>query len=166
MGMGVKAKMKAQNLWATLGTSGWGRWLFAKAVCWNAPYFSSIAPRVLHLAHGVCEAQMHQRRAVQNHLGTVHAIAVCNLVELCAGLVTDVSVPAGMRWIPRGMNVQYVQKAKGRLTACAQLAEPDLWVTAGTAFSGWIDVRVCDADQQLVASAQVEMWLSPLRLSS
>jgi hypothetical protein len=50
-----------------------GHWLFARAVCWRAPYFASIAPRIDVLQPGRCEATIRHRRKVTNHIGTVHA---------------------------------------------------------------------------------------------
>ena len=58
-----------------------GGWLFSRAVCFKAPYFGSIAPRVLRLEPCLCEARLHDRRAVRNHIGSVLAIALCNLAE-------------------------------------------------------------------------------------
>ena len=55
---------------------------------------------------------MRKRRAVQNHIGTVHAIAMCNLAEMAAGTLTEISIPASMRWLPKGMQVQYLRKAE------------------------------------------------------
>src|SRR5690606_41583420 len=52
-----------------------GRWLFARTVCFRAPYFATIAPRFLVLGLGRCEIAIPDRRRVHNHLGTVHAIA-------------------------------------------------------------------------------------------
>jgi hypothetical protein len=45
---------------------------------------------------------MTQRWSVQNHIKTVHAIAVCNLVEMSMGLVAEASIPAHLRWLPMG----------------------------------------------------------------
>ena len=53
-----------------------GEWLFARAVCWRAPYFATIAPRITRLEPGRCEATLRHRRKVTNHIGTVHAIAL------------------------------------------------------------------------------------------
>jgi hypothetical protein len=36
---------------------------------------------------------------------------MCNGAELTADLTTDVSIPAGRRWIPIEMNVRYLAKA-------------------------------------------------------
>lgn len=38
---------------------------------------------------GIAEVSLKQRWSVQNHIKTVHAIAVCNLVEMAMGLVIE-----------------------------------------------------------------------------
>ena len=96
-----------------------GEWLFARAVCWRAPYFASISPRITRLEPGRCEGLLRHRRKVTNHIGTVHAIALCNLAELTGGLLTNVSIPPSMRWIPKGMQVEYLKKAVGTMRATA-----------------------------------------------
>ncbi|MBT8091556.1 MAG: DUF4442 domain-containing protein, partial [Gammaproteobacteria bacterium] len=75
--------------------SGWpgGKWLFSRMVCWKAPYFATIRPRFQTLGPGFCVVTMKKRRAVRNHIGTVHAIAMCNLAEIVAGTMTEASVP-------------------------------------------------------------------------
>ena len=141
-----------------------GGWLFSRAVCFKAPYFGSIAPRVLRLEPGLCEARLQDRRAVRNHIGSVHAIAMCNLAELCAGLMTDASLPRGMRWIPKGMSVRYLKKAHGTLLGSAK---PAFALTA--ADSGYelpVLVEVRDGAGELVFDAAVAMWLSPSRSSA
>jgi hypothetical protein len=42
---------------------------------------------------GRCEVRIRDRRRVHNHIGTVHAIALCNLAELSAGVMTDATIP-------------------------------------------------------------------------
>ncbi|MDB9786826.1 DUF4442 domain-containing protein [Bacteriovoracaceae bacterium] len=90
-----------------------GRWLFSKALCLAAPYFSTISPLVTDLRPGHCEIKIRKRRSITNHLGSIHAIAMCNLAELCAGLCLDCSLDKQtMRWIPKGMTVSYIKKAR------------------------------------------------------
>lgn len=84
-----------------------------------APYFASIAPQFVELRPGYAEVTFPKRREVLNHIGTVHAIALCNAAELAAGTMTDVSIPKGRRWIPRGMTVEYPAKADGDVRAVA-----------------------------------------------
>ena len=84
-----------------------GKKLFSMYVCFRAPYFSSISPTFTALSDGYAEVTINNRRKVRNHLGTVHAIAMCNMAELAGGTMTEVSIPRSMRWIPNGMEVKY-----------------------------------------------------------
>jgi acyl-coenzyme A thioesterase PaaI-like protein len=160
----VAAGPLALRAWQRLGSNAPGRWLFSRIVCLKAPYFGSIAPRILRLEPGCCEARLVQRRKVQNHIGTVHAIALCNLAELCAGLVTDVTLPADMRWIPQEMTVRYLKKAAGCITATARPATA--LQSAPEPYAATIAVSLADAGGQEVSSAEIKMWLSPRRASA
>jgi acyl-coenzyme A thioesterase PaaI-like protein len=137
-----------------------GRWLFSRAVCLRAPYFGSIRPSVVTLEPGRCIAEIAHRRQVQNHIGTVHAIALCNLAELVAGLCSEASLPISMRWIPKGMTVDYVAKAKGRMRAAATPAVPA--VHAAQAYELPISVVITDPAETEVLRATIRMWASPL----
>ena len=147
----------AVSAFQRLGGSAIGRWLFSRIVCWRAPYFSTIRPTVLRLEPGTAIARMDQRRAVQNHIGTVHAIAVCNLVELVAGLGIDASLPASMRWLPKGMSVSYLRKASGRLTAMASVPQ----VSPGDSQNVIVTIDVRNTTDETVVRAEVTMWVTP-----
>ena len=103
---------------------------FSQLVGQLSPYFTSIAARFVELRPGYAEVCFAKRREVLNHLGTVHAIALCNAAELAAGTMTDVSIPAGHRWIPRGMSVEYLAKATGDVRAVADGSAID-WTALG-----------------------------------
>ena len=136
-----------------------GRWLFARAVCFRVPYFGTISPRFIALEPGRCEAQLADRRRVHNHLGTVHAIALCNLAELCAGMMSEASLPPSMRWIPKGMTVEYLKKARGTMRA---VATPDIpIVESATGYDLPITVPVHDPQGEEVFRARIVMWLTP-----
>jgi acyl-coenzyme A thioesterase PaaI-like protein len=139
-----------------------GRWLFSRAVCFKAPYFASIAPRIEVLAPNRCEATLRHRRRVTNHLGTVHAIALCNLAELAAGLMTDASLPPSMRWIPKGMTVEYLKKAVGTMRAVATPAQPFVESAQG-GYDLPVDVEISDPAGDTVFRARIAMWVSPRR---
>lgn len=136
-----------------------GHWLFSRLVCFKAPYFTTIAPRFVALEPGRCEARIRDHRRVHNHLGTVHAIALCNLAELSAGVMTDVTIPADMRWIPKGMTVEYLKKAVGTLRG---VATPEMVARSAVDGYEWpADVQVTDAADEAVFRARVMMWVSP-----
>lgn len=136
-----------------------GHWLFSRAVCLRAPYFATIAPRFVALEPGHCEVRMRDRRRVHNHIGTVHAIALCNLAELSAGVMAEATLPPDTRWIPKGMSVEYLHRASGSMHAVATPA-----TALGTVESGreWpVQVEVTDPSGTPVFRARVTMWVSP-----
>ncbi|GAB6195950.1 hypothetical protein PAGU2595_012570 [Lysobacter xanthus] len=98
------------------------------------------------------------RRAVTNHLGTVHAIALCNAAELAAGLAVEAGLSRALRWIPKGMQVEYLHKATGRMTATAMVGLPgeDLVEPRGVP----VEVTVTDPSGVAVFRATVSMWIS------
>ena len=136
-----------------------GQWLFSRAVCIKAPYFGTIAPRIVALEPGHCEVRMRDRRRVHNHLGTVHAIALCNLAELAAGLMTDATLPPTMRWIPKGMTVEYLKKARGTMHAVATPDRP--LEEAETGYEVPVGVEVRNDRGETAFRARIAMWVSP-----
>ena len=51
-------------LYRRLAGKPMGRWLFSRLVCFKAPYFGSIRPRIAQLEPGCCKATLRDRRAV------------------------------------------------------------------------------------------------------
>ncbi len=126
---------------------------FSAMVCQMAPYFSTIEPNLSELRVGYAEVQVAFRREITNHIGTVHAIALCNAAELVAGTMTNVSIPAGARWIPKGMTVEYLAKAKTDVRAVADGSDID-WNSTGDKV---VTVDVFDAEDTKVFTARITM---------
>ncbi len=101
---------------------------------------------------------MTKRRSVQNHLGTVHAIAMCNMAELAGGTMTEVTVPATHRWIPKSMTVEYLKKATTNLVA---IATPDALADWPVAGEYRVNVVVQDTNDEPVFRATISMWVTP-----
>lgn len=133
-----------------------GLWLFSRAICIKAPYFSSIRPTFTTLEPGKGEATFKKRRAVQNHLGTVHAIAIANVCELVAGTTLEVTVPPTHRWIPKSMNINYVAKATTDVSAKTEI-QVQTWPDSG---SIRVPVIVTDQAGTVVVTADIEMYIS------
>ncbi len=142
--------------WNKLGSSAAGRWLFSRLVCFRAPYFASISPRMQNLEPGYARATLRKRRRVQNHLGTVHALAMGNLCEFAAGLLLEVSIDAQQRWIPRGMNIEYLKKATTDVAASARV---DLAVVQAGGDCP-VQVDVVDTRGEVVVRATITMYVS------
>jgi len=126
---------------------------FSQTVCQQAPYFSTIQPELVELRPEYAEARVPFRKEITNHLGTVHAIAMCNAAELIAGLMTDASIPGSGRWIPQAMSVKYLAKAKTALRAVTNGEAID-WDTAGEKI---VPVEIFDEDGQQVFTASITM---------
>jgi hypothetical protein len=100
---------------------------------------------------------MSKRRAVCNHINTVHALAIGNLCELAAGLMMEVTVPPAQRWLPKGMTIDYQRKAETELVATCELP-PDFPFQAAAEVP--VTVRVHDRQGEEVVYAVIRMWLS------
>ena len=152
----------ALTIWSRLSDRPGGRWLFSRLVCWKAPYFASIRPLFIALEPGHCRLRVKLRHKVKNHIGTVHAIAMCNMAELAAGTMIEVTLPATHRWIPKGMTVEYLCPAKDDVTAVASVDLPtDLSEAAAIPVA--VDV-VCREER--VFRATIDMWVSPRKPAS
>jgi len=132
-----------------------GKKLFSLIVSLKAPYFRTIKPYIEDLKPGRCEIHMKKRWSITNHIGTVHAIAMCNLCELTAGLAMEWSLVKTRRWIPKEMKVQYLKKATTDLKAVVEF-KPDSLVLG----DDWIEVPVTDLNHQVVMKASINMYVS------
>jgi acyl-coenzyme A thioesterase PaaI-like protein len=151
------------SIWKRFASKPGGKWAFSKLLCLKAPYFGSIHPRFEELRPEYCELWIRKRRRVLNHIGTVHAIAMCNMAELAGGTMTEVTIPSTHRWIPKGMTVQYLKMAKTDLVAVATPYSEINWSMPGD-FKVEIVVRDKQGDQ--VFNALITMWVAPRKTPS
>lgn len=126
-------------------------WFFAR---W-APYFKTVKPLVTELRPGYAELMIKKRKAVQNHIGTVHVIAICNGLEMAMGGVAEASIPSHLRWIPKGMTVEYTAKANSDIRCVADLG--DLVWEEGDFF---VPVSAYDVNDVVVVTGHIKLWVS------
>ncbi len=148
--------MKILPLYRKLTAYPGGRWLFSRIVALYAPYFLTIRPYVLHLDEKSIRVRLPKRWSVTNHIGTVHAIACCNLAEFCAGVLFETGLPRDKRWIPKGMHVGYLAKAGSDLVGFCESAQ----IPAGVTGDVTVTVNIMDKNEKLVVRADITMWVS------
>mgnify|MGYP006087337073 FL=1 len=155
----MEAKSLPLKYWEKFGHNALGRWCFARLVCWRVPYFSSISPTFLTYSKTSVAVSMEKKRRVTNHLGTIHVIAIANLCELAAGTLMEAGLVASMRWIPKGMNINYIKKANTTLIATAVMPE----VVEGKIADIIVPVSVLDSNGVEVVQADIIMYLTSKR---
>jgi hypothetical protein len=112
------------------------------------------------LSYHVAEVSMNQRWGVQNHIQTVHAIAVCNLVEMTMGMTAEGTIPAHLRWLPMGMDVRYLKKSMGTLTATCSIDPEKFFELEKYPGEVGLPVEVRNTDGVVVTDAIVKLWIS------
>jgi len=139
-----------------------GTRVFSFAFGQKAPYFSSIRPHFTVLEPNHVELVIPKRRRVHNHLGTVHAIALCNGLEAAMGALAEATIPAGKRWIPKGMEVSYTAKATTDITCYAE-TEPEQWTSDALPDAGGdLPVKVwgTTTDGTVVIDGTIRLWVT------
>ncbi len=146
------------EMWRT--TTRWplGERVFSFAFARRAPYFASIRPRFTEIGPNRAALVIPDRRRVHNHLGTIHAIALCNGLEAAMGALAEASIPASKRWIPQGMEVAYTAKADSEVTCIAE-TDPQVW--SGDDPDVPVRVRGVRRDGTVVVEGTIRLWVTP-----
>ncbi len=132
-----------------------GHFIFNKMIGIKAPFFAKIHPDVLNLQPGLSLIEIKDRRGVRNHIGTIHATAMCTLAELCGGLALDSSIPKHLRWLPKAMNVCYLKKAKGTLRGKCEF-DPAI-IKVGDIV---LPIELKDKHNEIVFTAEITFYVS------
>ena len=102
-----------------------GRGAFSVAFSLKAPYFRTVRPHVLEMEPHHASVRIAKRWGVTNHIGTIHAIAVANGMECAMGLLAEATTPSSMRWIPKGIQLDYLAKVDGDVDCIATTTPAD-----------------------------------------
>ncbi len=145
--------------WETWSGRPGGKKIFSFLIGRVVPYTGTIGATVEELRPGYARATLRDRRRVRNHLRSVHAVALMNLAELATGLSLNFALPSDARSILKGLSIEYLKKARGKLTAEANAPvlqsneERDLRVTT----------EIKDEAGDVVATATAHWLVGPRR---
>ena len=135
-----------------------GKRIFSLVFEQAAPYFRTARPRFVELGPNRAELTIKKRHRVQNHIGTVHVIAICNGLEAAMGALAEATIPTSRRWIPKGMDVEYTAKATSNIRCIAE-TDPADWARDGDVE---IPVRVKGIrdDGTAVVQGTIRLWVT------
>lgn len=102
-----------------------GKAVFSRLVGLAAPYTGTIGAQVLELSKGYAKVQIKDKRALRNHLSSVHAVALVNLAELTGNVALAYSMPDAARFIVAGLSIDYLKKARGTITGVSHCPVPE-----------------------------------------
>ncbi len=131
--------------------------IFSRLFTFKAPYFATVKPRFVELRPNYAELTIRKRRRVQNHIKTVHVIAICNGLEAAMGALAEASIPQDKRWIPKGMEVSYTAKAVSDITCIAE-TDPADWTGDETDVP--VRVKGIRDDGTVVVEGVIRLWVT------
>ncbi len=149
-----------RKYWHFLSSKPFGPYIFSRMIGFIAPYSGSISATVLQLEPGFGRVSLRDCRKVRNHLNSVHAIALVNLAEMVTGLTLMFSLPDNTRGILTGIQMQYLKKARGPLTATCCCEVPQSNESLELQVAG----EVCNEQGEVVATAMATWLIGPEKI--
>lgn len=147
---------KILSTWKKLKDKPFGKYLFSRGIGKMAAYTGSIKALVTDLKPGNCHVFLKERNSNKNHLNSIHAVALINLGEVTSGLAVLSGMSGDVRGILTKMEMQYIKKAKGDLTAQCTCVIP----TVEDNLNYEVQTQIKDASGEIVAVGQFYWLLS------
>ena len=97
--------------------------LWSKAFGRIVPMVGSANIRYLEVSHNKVVVKIENHRAMQNHIGQVHACAMALIAETATGFVTGMNVPDSCIVLIKSLKVDFKRPSKGAMTAVATLTD-------------------------------------------
>ncbi|HLQ86806.1 MAG TPA: DUF4442 domain-containing protein [Salinisphaeraceae bacterium] len=155
----MSANNRLLAIWRKTSKSPGGKRVFSRLVCLDAPYCASLKPVFEVVQPGHVEVGMRRRRAVRDHAGDVHTMALCNLAELAARTLAEVTLPASHGWLVSAVAAEYLQPATSAVLAVARAR----LATAAEQHEQSVPVEVRDLQAILVCRVRITLQIAPQR---
>ena len=140
--------------------------LWSKAFGRVVPMVGSANIRYLEVSHAKVVVKIENNRAMQNHIGQVHACAMALIAETATGFVTGMNVPDSCIVLIKSFKVDFKRPTQGAMTATATLTDDQQKLMQSTE-KGETLVAVKVTDESGEEPIQCEMlwaWVSKSQL--
>ena len=105
-------------------------WLSSRLLTWMFRYKVKLAGTarvdIVSTAFSTVPFRQPNYKKVQNHIGSVHAAAMALLAESATGFIVGLNLPGDKLPLIKSMNLQYVKRATGDMTAVASLSDEQI----------------------------------------
>lgn len=146
-----------RNVWDRIHGVPGGKAIFSRFVGMAAPYTGTVHARVEELGIGYSRVTMEDRKSIRNHLRCIHAIALANLAELTGNIALAYTLPDDARFIVAGMSLDYVKKARGKITGICECAHID----SSDELEYDVPVKLVDEKGDVVVRATLRSLVGP-----
>ncbi|MEP0177028.1 MAG: DUF4442 domain-containing protein [Paraglaciecola sp.] len=135
-------------------------WVSSKLMTWVFRYKVKLAGttgiEVLHTDGKSATYRQKNKSKAQNHIGSVHAAAMALLAESCTGFIVGINLPVDKLPLIKTMNLNYVKRATGDMTAVASLTDEQINLMQTTE-KGEVNVKVVVQDATGIEPLLCEM---------
>ncbi|WP_312050971.1 DUF4442 domain-containing protein [Acinetobacter schindleri] len=132
------------------------------------PMVGSARIRYEQVSHDQVMVSMANHKAMQNHIGQVHACAMALLAETATGFVTAMNVPDSAVVLIKSIKIDYKRPTQGAMRAIATLTAEQQQLMQSTD-KGETLVQVVITDESGKAPIQCEMlwaWIAKSQLKN
>jgi acyl-coenzyme A thioesterase PaaI-like protein len=135
--------------------------LVSKIFGWKVPFVGTAGIAFDELVPGRARLTLSNRRRVRNHLGGIHAVAMTLLAEAASGFVLGLSLPEDKIQLAKSLQVRFLQRAEGDLTAVATLSAAEIGrIRSEERGEVLVRVRITDASgNEPVACEVIWVWV-------
>jgi len=130
-----------------------GQFILGKLIARKIPYSATIGARIITLKPGYAKLILKDKKAIRNHLNSIHAVALTNFGELTSGIALNTSLSTDVRGIVTHISTDYLKKARGTLIAECRCEPPT--VTKDLDYT--VEAIIKDQEQDAVARVRV-IW--------
>jgi acyl-coenzyme A thioesterase PaaI-like protein len=91
--------------------------------CSQVKFAGTTGIKILSISSSKVVIELANKNKVQNHIGGIHAVAAAVLAESATGIVFGMNVADSSLPLLKSMQVDYLRRMQGKLTAVAYLSE-------------------------------------------
>lgn len=100
--------------------------LWSKAFGRVVPMVGTANIKYVEVTHTQVIVEIKNHRAMQNHIGQVHAVAMALIAETATGFVVAMNVPDSSIVLIKSIKIDYKRPSKGNMKAVASLSEAQI----------------------------------------